>query len=707
MKTSALVGMVCLMGQALLAEDRVLPGTFEYSLGDARVTTLVERQQNVDKEILANATDEIIKRSAPEGVMPNALNAFLVRKDRLNILVDTGLGLKLLDNLKATKIGAGDIDAVLLTHMHRDNIGGLLCDGVAVFTRATLYIPRPEFEYWKQKSDDVLRIIEAYKGRVCLFQPQEIGTDKPEHFIQGITAFATYGHTPGHTVFLVEGQTKKMLMWGDITYAPPLQIQHPEGTVTYDIDPEQAIETRKRIVAYVTTNHIYNIAGAHIPYPGVAALYKGKEKNDYHMVFVDYTYTDADSKEIAIRSDGYRTETEKVLDGRAKGKIKRLKATDASGKWWEITDYTYDKYGWLLRTEKNQYYQGIEKPQESVETVYFPMRDMIHHIKRTGRDGDVHYTVFNASYQVVARLSGDGKLIKEELAGSENFWAPFLKGETPNEARARLAKEVQDKVDKEKTEKDKEKVADEAAAKVIAASRPIKPFVFPKAILDLLPPNLDDALPKGVNHVIKQFKKGHFISLRHLALFPKDLEAALKDRRTTSVEVTVVDERGQPVVGAQVTLKQIRLLSDSGDIELARGNGYLSDDWEPMMKMERVGVDGKAILKDITRFTFILLARSLFYDGKMPEPNLQASVKAEGYEEATAAFCNVDKETLALAKQTASILAGVSDDPEVKVEKDFGGGKEAHMSSKLAKTFTVPEENRHDTIQVKIVLKRL
>ena len=91
----------------------------------------------------------------------------------------------------------------------------------------------------------------------------------------------------------------------------------------------------------------------------------------------------------------------------------------------------------------------------------------------------------------------------------------------------------------------------------------------------------------------------------------------------------------------------------------------------------------------------------------MPESNLRASVKAEGYENAAYDFCNVDKETLALAKQAVAILAGAADDPEVRLEGDDGRAKQAYSSSKLAKTIFVPEENRHETVRVKVVLKRL
>lgn len=698
MKTNVIVGMIALAGWAAWAEEATLPGTFEFQLGGATVTTLAERQQPVGKEILIGATDEILKRCAPGGSVSNAVNAFLVRVAGKTVLVDTGLGLKLLDNLKSAGVGAGDIDAVLITHLHRDHVGGLLRGGTAVFTNATVYIARREFEHWAQKGDDAQKIADAYAGRFRLFHPQKLEDGKPAQLVRGVTAFAADGHTPGHTVFLVEGQTKKLLIWGDLTHAALLQIPHPEVAVTYDVDAAQAVESRKRVLAYVATNEIHYVGGMHVAYPGVAYLWQQKETNTCYAAPVDYTYTNASGTEIFVRSDGYRTETQYVTEGPAKGQVKRLtESRDAS--YRQITEHTYDEEGWPVKVEKKLYLPGVEKAQETEETAYFPKSKTAHYIRKMNRSGDVHYTVFNERWQVVAYVSGEGKLTQEVKPGNEKYWAPLLKGETPDQARARLAKAAQDKADTERA-------ADEAVAKVIAASDPVIPFVLPKTIMDALPAGLDDALPKGLPEALATIKKAHFMSERGLMQLSKELEPLLKDRYKTGVSVSVVDEGGKPVSGAQVTLKQIRLLGDSADIDRAYGSGRISDNWEPMSRTLPVNAAGQVLFADVPRFSSFYLARSLFYMGKMPEANLRASVKAEGFEAAACEFCNVDKETLALAKQTVSILAGAADDPDVKLEGDDGRAKQAYASAKLAKTFCVPEENRHDVVQVKVVLKK-
>lgn len=100
------------------------------------MTTLAERQQPVGKEILIGATDEM-KRCAPGGSVSNAVNAFSCVSPERRFSVDTGLGLKLLDNLKIRRRRRGRHRRRTHHAPARDHVGGLP-RGTAVFTNATV-----------------------------------------------------------------------------------------------------------------------------------------------------------------------------------------------------------------------------------------------------------------------------------------------------------------------------------------------------------------------------------------------------------------------------------------------------------------------------------------------------------------------------------------------------------------------------------------
>ena len=96
---------------------------------------------------------------SPEGKVSFNLAAFLIRSDGKNILVDTGLGPKpadapetpwgeLMNDFQAHGIRPEDIDAVVMTHLHRDHVGWNLqsSDG--------RYVPTfPNARYWLSRAD--------------------------------------------------------------------------------------------------------------------------------------------------------------------------------------------------------------------------------------------------------------------------------------------------------------------------------------------------------------------------------------------------------------------------------------------------------------------------------------------------------------------------------------------------------------------------
>jgi glyoxylase-like metal-dependent hydrolase (beta-lactamase superfamily II) len=253
-----------------------------FDTGSFAVTLLSEGQQQGNTGILIGATEDMLKQTAPDGKFPNACNAFLVETGSKTVLFDAGYGRKLFDNLKAYGKTAADIDVIILTHMHGDHIGGLLRDGEKAFPEAELYIPQPEHDYWMSdaagsRATQARNVISAYKDKLHLFTPGETG-NTPELF-PGIRAVAAYGHTPGHTGYMLESDGSKLFIWGDLTHAMAVQMSFPEVSVTYDTDPEMAARYRLKLLKYMSDNNI-QIAGMHNPFPAIGNL-KKRETNGY------------------------------------------------------------------------------------------------------------------------------------------------------------------------------------------------------------------------------------------------------------------------------------------------------------------------------------------------------------------------------------------------------------------------------------------
>ncbi|MCL2155870.1 MAG: MBL fold metallo-hydrolase, partial [Leptospirales bacterium] len=181
------------------------------------------------------------------------------------------------------KIDPKEVSAVLITHMHFDHISGLLKDGKVVFQNADIYIAQPEHKYWTSekemaKAEEAMRggfqlavdVVKAYGSKLHLFTPNELGKIKNSLF-EGITPIAAYGHTPGHTVYLIESNNEKLMVWGDIAHAMSIQMPNPDVALKYDVDYKQAIAARKKILKYVSDNKI-PIAGMHIVPPGAGTI---------------------------------------------------------------------------------------------------------------------------------------------------------------------------------------------------------------------------------------------------------------------------------------------------------------------------------------------------------------------------------------------------------------------------------------------------
>ena len=285
MKTS-IITFILLFMTTVYGKAQNNENIFTAKIGNAKIILLSEGQGNGNAGILIDAKPEIIAKYAPNNAFPIATNAFLMQMNGKNILFDTGYGRALFDNLQSVQIKPEDIDIIFITHMHGDHISGLLRDDKAAFPNATLFIAKPEHDYW---TDDAAisqmpenrrggflsakKVVETYKSRVQLFEPNTVNSQDIKDVYPGIKAIAAYGHTPGHTTFLLESGNSKMLIWGDLTHAMAVQMPHPEIAVSYDVDPKMAIQSRLAILKFVSEQKI-PIAGMHIAYPGIGVVEK-------------------------------------------------------------------------------------------------------------------------------------------------------------------------------------------------------------------------------------------------------------------------------------------------------------------------------------------------------------------------------------------------------------------------------------------------
>ena len=248
--------------------------------GGIKLNLLSDGNPPGSTKIIVNATEKDYENYMPKREFIAAINAFLVTTADKTILIDTGYGKEIFENLKYLGVKPEEIDIVLLTHMHGDHINGLLLDDKVAFPNAEIYVAKKEFEYWQDKP--AVNMLKPYTNKIKFVEPGEL-ENGGNQILPGIFAIAAYGHTPGHTMYLFKDGKEEFLLWGDITHVTPMQIPAPGVFVTYDIDPQQAVATRQKVIDFLAKQDI-PVAGAHINYPGM--LYIKTDGDSYKYSFV-------------------------------------------------------------------------------------------------------------------------------------------------------------------------------------------------------------------------------------------------------------------------------------------------------------------------------------------------------------------------------------------------------------------------------------
>lgn len=264
-------------------------------VGDFRVIALCDGHVDFDVSRFVGVDPaEAGPVAAPNGVdagdLAVSVNAFAIQAPGRLYLVDTGNGTIRgpgLGHLKAALADAGlgveDVDVLLMTHMHGDHAAGLYDGDSSVFPKAEMIVSEAEQAFWDapEKLDDLQRTqleiarkgFATHAGRTTLANPGD-------EVVPGITMVALPGHTPGHVGFRVDGPDP-LLIWGDVVHVPAMQMTRPEWYFRFDVDPETAIATRRRVLDEAATDGI-RVTGAHVPFPGFARIERVGAAYAYH-----------------------------------------------------------------------------------------------------------------------------------------------------------------------------------------------------------------------------------------------------------------------------------------------------------------------------------------------------------------------------------------------------------------------------------------
>lgn len=219
-----------------------------------------------------------------EGMLVLSVGAVLLTTGSRCVLVDTGIGPRtiplarpgwvrdasmrggaLLENLRRVGVEPGDVDTVLLSHLHADHVGWIgngAADGTPTFPAAEYWVHEAERAFWgrPEHGDDP---VGPRPDELAIIDSRRRSLVDGAEPLDGVTAVVTAGHTPGHVAFAVEGTHGTALIVGDAVHCPG-EVLHPDVVWVGDHDPAAAVATRHRIATLVGTGDPV-LVGPHFP----------------------------------------------------------------------------------------------------------------------------------------------------------------------------------------------------------------------------------------------------------------------------------------------------------------------------------------------------------------------------------------------------------------------------------------------------------
>jgi glyoxylase-like metal-dependent hydrolase (beta-lactamase superfamily II) len=271
-------------------------GFHKFKAGDIEVITVYDgiAEGPVDANFVPGVSADQLKAALIKGghkgdVRPNFFTVTFVKLKGKTIMFDSSTGgqlaptagLMMAKNMYSAGIDPSKISTIIVTHFHPDHISGMISKETnsQVFPTAEIIVPATEYKHWTDPSL-LGKVPDAQKGLVNRIQStfpkwknlRQIEADK--EVIPGVRSVATYGHTPGHTSFIVSSGRNQVMVLGDVTNIPAINLANPDWSIGFDNDKAMAAATRRRVFDRAIADKMV-MTGYHWGMPGA-----GKVKKD-------------------------------------------------------------------------------------------------------------------------------------------------------------------------------------------------------------------------------------------------------------------------------------------------------------------------------------------------------------------------------------------------------------------------------------------
>jgi glyoxylase-like metal-dependent hydrolase (beta-lactamase superfamily II) len=229
---------------------------------------------------------DLVAHKERTDALPLYVNILVVKSGNEIALFDAGFGRGrnpeigwVRDALGQIGIAPEKVTAAFLSHAHADHLNGFVAGNKAVFPNAAVYCMKAEIDFWRSPTPDFSRskrakgplpnMIKTARENFDVLQPNlQLLTGGESVLGNAISILPAPGHTSGHAIFRVKSGSESLLHFMDVAHHHTLMFTNPAWGIAFDHDPEQAIDTRKKVFAELarTGERAY---GFHLPWPGI------------------------------------------------------------------------------------------------------------------------------------------------------------------------------------------------------------------------------------------------------------------------------------------------------------------------------------------------------------------------------------------------------------------------------------------------------